>query len=100
MLGDIDGMDDEEVSIPTPSLTMAPPSNYQPPIAPPAPPVVESTASQQLYLASGPSPRQILVASSSSGLQQRVAIMGAGGQQYFVTPQTAIVQVCKVYSMM
>lgn len=96
VLGDIDGMDEEEITAPapspTPSLALTPTSSFQN-VTSNTPTVIESSAAQQLYLTSGPNPRQILVAATPPGLTSRVSIMGTGGQQYFVTPQAAIVQV-------
>ncbi|XP_065205597.1 AT-rich interactive domain-containing protein 2 isoform X2 [Planococcus citri] len=96
VLGDIDGMDEDEVLPPPPP----PPPPQQLPnpvtsfqnVATASAPVVESH--QQLYLTTGPNSRQILLATTPSGAltSRTVSIMGSGGQQYIVTPQTALVQ--------
>ncbi len=93
VLGDIDGMEEEEVLAPVPTTSPITTFPAVPTVAASTPAVVESP-SQQLYLTPGHNPRQqILLTTSQAGLAPRVSIMNAGGQQYFVTPQTAIVQV-------
>lgn len=90
VLGDIDGMEDEEVPCVSSTTASAPTTSYS--TVTPSPSTVIESPSQQLYLAAGSNPRQILVTASSSSMAPRV-VMGTGGQQYFLTPQTAIVQV-------
>lgn len=110
VLGDIDGLDDEELPLPPPPPPLATNTNNFPNVAA-ASTITAAAASatvsaatamvespQPLYLTTtgpaGHSQRQILVAAPSGALTSRVSIMGAAGQQYFVTPQTALVQVC------
>ena len=97
VLGDIDGMDEDEVlpppPPPPPPQPLPNPVTNFPNVAAASAPVVEPH--QQLYLTTGPNSRQILVATTPSGAltSRTVSIMGSGGQQYIVTPQTALVQV-------
>ncbi|KAL6969110.1 AT-rich interactive domain-containing protein 2, partial [Sarracenia purpurea var. burkii] len=96
VLGDIDGMDEDEVlpppPPPPPPQPLPTPVQSYPNVQAAQSPVVEPH--QQLYLTTGPNSRQILVATTPSGAltSRTVSIMGAGGQQYIVTLQTALVQ--------
>lgn len=95
VLGDIDGMEEDEVAPPPPPppAPIVTPASTSFPNLTAGSPVVEPH--QQLYITGGPNSRQILVATSPSGAlaSRAVSIMGAGGQQYIMTPQTHLVQV-------